>query len=379
MLSSPAFKVNAAFWILGVLNNFIYVLFLAAAEDILTGYAGVILLCTIVPGLCSKMIFSFFADKLPYFARIVAVSVSSAVCSVVVAVAASTYTKLFAIVVYSTIGALGEISFLALTSRYPESVVGAWSSGTGGAGIAGAGAYVFLKDILHIPPKDTLVICSGVPLLMIVIYRLALWHPYNYGLVSSDEEPSSHASKDDVTDLTHHMTRKQFFWTMFPVYMVPLGIVYFAEYTINQGVLGTLTKFTDGKEHPVSSTYALLQFTYQVGAFISRSSIEFIQIRQLWVLGFLQMLNLFFFTACSSFVWLPSLTVAVLLVFWEGLLGGFAYVNVFFRLRKEAPAHLKEWALATAAVADSTGISLAAVVSIWLEQAILNFRGKTGG
>jgi len=84
-MADQSWKVYVAFWTLGLINNFTFVLFLSAAEDILKGFAGVILLCTVVPGLISKILFSLYAEKLPYLARIVAVACSSTVCSLVVA------------------------------------------------------------------------------------------------------------------------------------------------------------------------------------------------------------------------------------------------------------------------------------------------------
>lgn len=368
---SHSWKVNAAFWTLGLINNFTFVLFLSAAEDILTGYAGVILFLTVVPGLLSKTLFSFYAERIPYLVRIIAVATSSTLCSLAVALSPQISTKLLAIVVQSAIGALGEISYLALTSRFHESSVGAWSSGTGGAGIAGAGAYVVFRDVFSFSSRTTLVVCSPLPLLMIVIYRAALSNTSQYQAVQGNESMDS----DPQSDYGNRLSRRQYFRTLFLTYMIPLSGVYFGEYTINQGVLGTLSEFTDGKKHNSANLYRKYQFVYQVGVFISRSSIQLIQINSLWILPILQILNLIILTLSSMYTLLPSFAVAVLIVLWEGLLGGLTYVNAFFKLRNEAPLHLKEWALATATVADATGISVAAIASIWLEHHILRFRG----
>lgn len=362
MIRPHGWNVHVAFWFLGLINNFTFVLLNTAAEDILKGYAGIILTCTVIPGFLGKLFFSSFAHKLPYLGRIIVVSVSCSACSLIVALASSISAKLCAIVVQSAIGCLGEISFLALTSKYSETTVGAWSSGTGGAGIAGAGLYVVFTQVFGLTSSATLMACAGLPLVTIAIYRSVL---------ETEFEPLSNA-EDGVEE--GHISQKQYFYTLLTVYMIPLATVYFSEYAINQGVLGTLTKFKDEKDHDASRTYSQLQFVYQIGVFASRSSIKIIRIRALWVLAVLQFANFLILTLSSIYGLLPSFKVAIMLVLWEGLLGGLTYVNAFFRLRTEAPPAIKEWALATASVADATGTSLAALLSIWLEQAILHFR-----
>lgn len=52
----PATRRNLiAFWLLGLLNNYGYVVFLSAAEDLITGASGAILVADILPTLVIKV------------------------------------------------------------------------------------------------------------------------------------------------------------------------------------------------------------------------------------------------------------------------------------------------------------------------------------
>lgn len=57
-------------------------------------------------------------------------------------------------------------------------------------------------------------------------------------------------------------------------------------------------------------------------------------------------------------------------VLWEGLLGGGAYVNTFYRMSKEVPEHKRNFALGVVCVADAIGIALAGVFAIPTHNAI---------
>lgn len=364
---------NAAFWGLGLVNNFTFCVFITAAEEIIKGYAGLILLCTVVPGFLSRLVLSLYAERVPYALRIAVVSVSSCFFILVVALSSSVPVQMLALVLQAAIGALGEISFLALTSRFSDSVVGAWASGTGASGIAGAGTYVLLRDVFGLSSSQALISCSWIPLVLIVIYQGVLVHSPSFESIPSEDEVENARTAVEIEEKVS-TTKKEFFPTLLKTYMIPLAVVYFAEYTINEGVLGTLTTFKNNKEYEVERIYTRLQFTYQIAVFFARSSIYVVKIHAIWVLPILQLLNLVVLAFGSMFVLVPSAAVAFLVVFWEGLLGGLTYVNAFYRIKTETPTHLKEWALGTATVGDAAGISLAAIVSIWLESAIVNFR-----
>lgn len=92
------------------------------------------LLVNATPGLVLKLSYGFGIHTIPYVYRICAVSIVPFVMFFVVAGAQSRFVRLAAIAFVSLIGGLGESSFLSMTAAYSRSTIGAWSSGTGGAG-----------------------------------------------------------------------------------------------------------------------------------------------------------------------------------------------------------------------------------------------------
>jgi len=58
-----------------------------------------------------------------------------------------------------------------------------------------------------------------------------------------------------------------------------------------------------------------------------------------------------------------------------GLLGGAVYVNAFVLINRDVPKAKREFALSAVAVADSTGILLADVMSLWWQWCLFAANG----
>lgn len=82
----------------------------------------------------------------------------------------------------------GELSFLGLTHYYGHFALAAWGSGTGGAGLVGAGAYALATNTLRISPRTSLLFFSFLPLIMLVsFYAVLPLEPLKAGSVKSHE------------------------------------------------------------------------------------------------------------------------------------------------------------------------------------------------
>lgn len=150
--------------------------------------------------------------------------------------------------------------------------------------------------------------------------------------------------------------------------MLPLLLVYVAEYTINQGVSPTLLFPLD--ESPFGeyrSFYPTYNAIYQLGVFISRSSTPFFRVHNLYLPSFLQVANLLLLTAHSLFYFLPSVWIVFIVVFWEGLLGGLVYVNTFAEITDKVPRADREFSLGATSVSDSGGICIAGFIGMAME------------
>ena len=161
--------------------------------------------------------------------------------------------------------------------------------------------------------------------------------------------------------------------------MVPLFLVYTAEYVAISGVAPTLL-------FPLSSTpfrnfrdfYPAYQAIYQAGVFVSRSSILFLRLRNIYVPSLLQVINFLVLTAHALYYFLPSVWLIFAIFFWTGLLGGAVYVNAFAKISDEVEDSEREFSLSATAVADSTGILLASIIAIALEPAVCGFQKAHG-
>lgn len=261
----------------------------------------------------------------------------SALSFILVGLSLSVSLVIFGVVCASISAGLGEISFLSFTAHYDKSTVSGWASGTGqsstlgppthlispyppgAAGIGGALIYAGLRTFLS--AKVTLLLQLFMPTLLILTYIFILTKPAKVlpGSRAEDSTPQTSSS-------THRRLKFKFFnkkETKYFIshlkyiprlvkYMIPLFCVYIAEYMINQGLFEVLyysnTRLgaicLDQKDqyrwfvHDVIPIYCTLigclsgryQVVYQLGVFISRSSVSVIHITWFWVLAVLQVL-----------------------------------------------------------------------------------------
>jgi battenin len=161
--------------------------------------------------------------------------------------------------------------------------------------------------------------------------------------------------------------------------MLPLLLVYIAEYTINQGVAPTLlfplpsTPFTHYR-----SFYPTYGAIYQLGVFLSRSSTPFFRIHSLYIPSYLQIANLVILTLHAIFDFLPNVYIVMIIIFWEGLLGGLVYVSTFAEISDNVRHEDREFSLSATSMSDSGGISIAAGLSMVFEVWLCNYQVRHG-
>ncbi|XP_043833430.1 battenin isoform X1 [Dromiciops gliroides] len=388
------------FWLLGLCNNFSYVVMLSAAHDILSHdraadnhshvdpdptptphnstsrydcnpvSTAAVLLADILPTFIIKLLAPLGLHLLPYSPRVILCGACAAGSFLLVAFSQEVMTSLSGVVLTSISSGLGEITFLALTAFYPSEVVSWWSSGTGGAGLLGALSYLSLT-LIGLSPGNTLISMLGIPVLLLATYFLLLKSPDSLpsqrdgALETSAQQPllAGESSKPH-----HNLNLSLSFsdrWNVFKgllKYIVPLALVYFAEYFINQGLFELLFFRNTSVNH--AQQYRWYQMLYQAGVFVSRSSLHCCHFRFIWILAVLQFLNLGFLMAEVWFSFLPSIYIVFLIILYEGLLGGAAYVNTFHNVAVETQAEHREFAMATACIADTLGISLSGALAL---------------
>ncbi|XP_053657804.1 battenin [Anopheles marshallii] len=398
-----------AYWILGLCNNYGYVVMLTAAHDILKelegedhaksamltdygvanttaraddvtfGYearpcnklsTGAILLADILPGLAVKSIASFL--PLAKHVRIFLCVAAAAAGFLLTAFATVEWVLFVGVIATSFSSGLGEATFLAYATYFNKNVISTWSSGTGGAGIAGSLSYTGLTE-LGLTPKTTILIMLVVPALEAAAFWLLLRHK-NTDKAAEPEEAKEKPEEIDYNTLPEDerpletwQQRIRYIPSLF-IYMIPLVLVYLLEYYINQGLFELL--YFPGIWLSQSGQYRWYQVIYQIGVFISRSSVNLIQFRHVWIMAVFQFLNVVYFTFEAVYFFTPSIWIIFVLILWEGLLGGGGYVNTFYRIQNDVPAARREYAMMVTSISDSVGIALAGVAAIPSHNAI---------
>ncbi|KAF6000550.1 G1/S-specific cyclin cln3 [Cyanidiococcus yangmingshanensis] len=176
--TSQSWRSGFIFFIFGLVNNFAYVVFLSAAEDVLERHAGAVLFADVVPGLLLKASLGLWFQRAAYSRLVSIVSLVGTIAFLLASLCAEKpsalgrFVLLAAIAFISVAGALGEATFLALTALYGEETLAAWSSGTGFAGVVGASSYAVLVTVLGLRPRMALSCLACTPLILAAAYRV---------------------------------------------------------------------------------------------------------------------------------------------------------------------------------------------------------------
>lgn len=141
---------------------------------------GVVLLADVIPSFLVKLCAPYFIHAVPYPTRIVSfVALSTTGMLLIALTPADTdggtiATKMAGVVLASLSSGGGELSFLGLTHYYGPFSLAAWGSGTGGAGLIGAGAYSVATTALGLGVQRTLLASASLPVIMLISFFVVL-------------------------------------------------------------------------------------------------------------------------------------------------------------------------------------------------------------
>ncbi|CAG8897059.1 unnamed protein product [Penicillium egyptiacum] len=407
-------RVCVAFWLFGLINNVLYVIILSAAVDLVGPDVpkGVVLLADVIPSFVTKLLAPYFIHLVPYWVRVFVFAFLSSVGMLVVAMSPG-YTdggtissKIAGIILASLSCGAGELSFVGLTHFYGPFSLAAWGSGTGAAGLIGAGAYALATSALGFSVHVTLLVSACLPAIMVMSFFVVLprsslrstesgadrYRVVEGGGEVEEDEMDYGAGREDegLLGVSHNSPARKAIhvnqgrsWQdqtrtnlrrikgLFIPFMVPMLLVYIAEYVINQGVAPTLLfPLSESPFEHFRSFYPTYNAIYQIGVFISRSSTPFYRIHNLYLPSLLQVVNLALLTLHALFDFIPTVWLVFIIVFWEGLLGGVVYVNTFAEIADRVPKEDREFSLGATTVSDSAGICIAGLLSmgweVWL-------------
>jgi battenin len=127
----------------------------------------------------------------------------------------------------------------------------------------------------------------------------------------------------------------------------------------------------------VSQYFVILNASYQLGVFISRSSLRFVKIpaNKVWMLSLFQMINFIAIFLDAYYMKVTTVKVMCPLFLWVGLMGGGSYVNVLNCILELETLDKteKEMALSLSLLFNDSGILLAAIFSLILSANIFKF------
>ena len=175
---------------------------------------GVVLLADVVPSFFTKLCAPYFIHAIPYHVRIVFFVVLSACGMLVIALTpgytdgSAISTKMAGVILASLSSGGGELSFLGLTHYYGPFSLAAWGSGTGGAGLIGAGAYALATTTMGFSVKATLLASACLPVVMVISFFIILpREPLKYSALSTNDSlttdsriPDGEAEDEELPD-----------------------------------------------------------------------------------------------------------------------------------------------------------------------------------
>lgn len=207
---------------------------------------GAILLADIIPSFIIKSLSPFLPYNTNY--RVSISCITSVISFLAVAFASSRSVVIFGVVLTSFASGLGEPTFLAHSTHYNKNVVSTWSSGTGGAGIIGSLSYSLMRAI-GLSSRQTLLLMIFVPTLELITFNFLLNEPTVPHHETSDQEHRRLMAEIEVHgELTENpplatIAQKFAYIPELMIYFVPLMLVYFFEYFINQGLVRISLQF----------------------------------------------------------------------------------------------------------------------------------------
>ncbi|CAK0845373.1 unnamed protein product [Prorocentrum cordatum] len=250
-----------AFWVSGLLNNFLYVVMNAGANSINESGIGFVYLANVVPTLFVKATGPYWFHLVSYRRRVLFCALMMVSSLMTVAWSDTSHLKLLGVCMASVSVGIGESSFLGMAAFYDKQpCIKSWSSGTGFAGIAGY-MWAILFGAIGACFQVQLMMGLWIPLAWVLTFECLLERPWidtvrddlrrghsiandeigalKFGIPymdAGDAQTVAATGEVDrpITEYLSFRSRFMFIIRLWP-YMVPLTTVFAAEYTIQAG------------------------------------------------------------------------------------------------------------------------------------------------
>lgn len=368
-------------------------------------WIGAILWCNISFGLVARLVNMFLLEGTSFKIRIVCAGTGTliglgGIVSSILLGHNFFWLCLLAIIFVGTASSFGESVALCYLKLFPSQLVGAWSSGTGFAGVGGTLIFAFfILPGINMTNQAIFAIVSPLVLIYLAIFFFVIKpmptadlqavaagesekEPLVQKLPEASEKPAkdlpevppsespvdpSKQAKPKIHPVRRFVRALKVVWFL----AMNLILVYFFEYVACTGG-SDRAQGGDWKHHSswfVRNCYVILNFCYQLGVVISRSSLSIVKIKHVEVMTILQGINMVLWILQATFHWIngsPQIWILFIHMVYVGLLGGGAYVNIFYLAlhKPDIPDEDRELGINIVALSNTIGITLSAVVII---------------
>jgi len=388
--------------VLGLFNNFGYVLINSSAQQLAQNFHKESFMPFFTTsltflGIVTSFVNSSFLLKIAHMNKIRAMVSLCAFAYLCVGVSNlitsefGFFLALFGSVVMGISGTLGEQTILGFLKGFAPELISGWGSGTGFAGVFGAGAN-FLLRYLEVP--GYLIFLGMIPTTLIYLGCFTWLHNQKVLMIQAQESQESgfaqdgeyqgmpnsrgelaDSDKDKKEAEINQVLSMQLFkrlWPSISFLAANLGLVYFLEYTIITGFADKATDEDVKSDDPLrKNAFILLNLCYQIGVVISRSSLPVIKIKKVWIVTALQFAN-FFVWAWIAYTKAFGLPLEFTIMIWVGLMGGASYVNVLYQVLESNTIEKKdkEVSINIISICNNIGVLGATFASYVLEVTI---------
>ena len=368
MRNSLVFRAKITFFFLGLINHCGFTIVLSASQDLakkfghdklMSLFSGFLVLFSI--GV--KIFNAKFLLKIYHKVRI-AIAVSlflSGVTCIILALRNETFVlALIGSTLLGMGGAFGEANIQGFIKGFPPETIGAFSSGTGGAGLFGSFYYFMFKVYGY---KESGIFAYLYPpyLLYFFLFAYVVHLKVRYDecqeVLIEDKEGTegqeAHINTKLSFSIIPSILKKIYQYTLY------FGAVYFFEYS-SFGYLASITsKKLKDESFLAKNAYLIILMIYQFGVFLARSSLQLLKIRWLSLLCSIQG-SFFLLWICFAIFITPSIYFMFSTIFVIGIVAGLTYVNTVYMILNDPniPKGEKEVCLNVNIMFSDTGVLL---------------------
>lgn len=412
--------------ICGILNNNGFCVVMAASQNLaklfhtenwMSAFTFILLCACTLSTIINARVLIHFTAKTRILGIVITLSVSYVLLAVSTAFHNTTgfMISLVACVCAGACQTVGEVTNLAFLKTFPPTLLGAWGAGTGLSGLVGPLTYLLLSS-LGVPDMAVFLALVPTSLLYLVLFRY-LDNEAN-GIIQRSALVASEFQSNPVTEheasgsveISPLLLASQEGGVVHDAVSPPvapstrepeaaelsldtirsifacsgstisyMALVYFCEYSINPALVDRDTHHVDQSSVLQKNTYVLAGVAYNIGVTLSRTSVSWFEIKQVWLLSLLQFINMVLWAMEAYYHTLrnhlPGDTGYVAMLCWMifvGLMGGATYSNCMNIMNKspDIPDHLREVGVNICFTLLNLGIIVSSVLFLVLDTTV---------